>query len=326
MHRNDALAPPDIARWRLGNTGVDFVHRRESGRAGPRVLVTALLHGNEACGAAALDRLLGCGFVPSRGLLTLAFANTAAYGLIDPARPERGRYVDEDMNRLWSPARLDGPGFSVELARARTLRVFAEEADHLLDLHSMSEGEAPLALCGATEKGRRFARRVGYPATVVSDPGHAGGVRLRDYGRFGKAAGEAAALLVECGTHFSRASAEVAFEATLRLLAALDMLDSAFAARHLAQAPPAAQRFIEVTDVVTIESDAFAFAQPWRGLEVIPAPGTLIARDGPREVRTPYANCVSVMPARRLARGLTAVRLGRFVQPPGSECMTRCNA
>ena len=319
MQGNDALAPPEIARWRLGNTGVDFVHRRESGRAGPRALVTALVHGNEPCGAAALDRLLGSGFVPTRGILTLAFANIAAYRLIDPARPERGRFVDEDMNRLWSPARLDGPGLSVELARARALRAFADEADHLLDLHSMSEGEAALALCGTTEKGLRFARRVGYPATVVSDPGHAGGVRLRDYGRFGNNGSEAAALLVECGPHFSPGSAAVAFEATLRFLAALDMLDPAFAAKHLTQTPPAAQQFIEVTDVVTIETDVFAFAQPWRGLEVIPAPGTLVARDGQREVRTPYPNCVSVMPARRLARGLTAVRLGRFVQAPAAR-------
>ena len=318
MRGIDTLAPPDLARWRQANTGVEFVHRRESGRAGPRVLVTALVHGNEPCGAAALDRLLASGFVPSRGTLTLAFANVAAYGRIDPARPDQGRYVDEDMNRLWSPTRLDGPGLSLELERARVLRPFADEADHLLDLHSMTEDNAPLALCGATAKGWRLAQRVGYPATVVADPGHAGGVRLRDYGRFGQAEREEVALLVECGTHFSGASAEVAFEATLRFLSALDMLGPAFAAFHPGQAPPASQRFIEVTDVVTIETDAFAFAQPWSGLEVIPAAGTLIARDGGREVRTPYPNCVSVMPARRLARGLTAIRLGRFVQGPAS--------
>lgn len=36
-----------------------------------------------------------------------------------------------------------------------------------------------------------------------------------------------------------------------------------------------------------------------------------IATDGAREITTPYDDCVLVMPARRLARGQTAVRLGR---------------
>ena len=38
----------------------------------------------------------------------------------------------------------------------------------------------------------------------------------------------------------------------------------------------------------------------------------MIATDGEREIRTPYDDCVPIMPSRRLARGQTAVRLGRF--------------
>ena len=40
---------------------------------------------------------------------------------------------------------------------------------------------------------------------------------------------------------------------------------------------------------------------------------TLIGRDNGHEVRTPYDDCVLIMPSRRLARGQTAVRLGRYV-------------
>ncbi|HEY1506592.1 MAG TPA: peptidase M14, partial [Stellaceae bacterium] len=40
--------------------------------------------------------------------------------------------------------------------------------------------------------------------------------------------------------------------------------------------------------------------------------GTVIARDGGKEIRTPYDDCVLIMPSRRFARGQTAVRLGRF--------------
>jgi len=45
----------------------------------------------------------------------------------------------------------------------------------------------------------------------------------------------------------------------------------------------------------------------------VPAAGTLLARDGAREIRTPYDDCVLVMPTRRPRRGETAVRLGRRV-------------
>ena len=73
------------------------------------------------------------------------------------------------------------------------------------------------------------------------------------------------------------------------------------------------QRIIQVTEAVTITGDHFEFAQDFRGLEVLSPKGTLIGRDNGREVRTPYDNCVLIMPSRRLAKGQTAVRLGRFV-------------
>jgi len=40
--------------------------------------------------------------------------------------------------------------------------------------------------------------------------------------------------------------------------------------------------------------------------------GTLLGADGGREIRTPYPDCVLIMPSRRLIPGQTAVRLGRY--------------
>jgi hypothetical protein len=76
---------------------------------------------------------------------------------------------------------------------------------------------------------------------------------------------------------------------------------------------PPPQRAIQVTDVVTIETDDFAFAHPVAGLGVVAKAGTLLARDGAREVVTPYDNAVLIMPTRRPRKGETAVRIGRFV-------------
>ena len=73
------------------------------------------------------------------------------------------------------------------------------------------------------------------------------------------------------------------------------------------------QRVIEVTEAVTIGSDRFDFAGEFRGLEVLPEKGSLIGHDDGNPVVTPYDNCVLIMPSRRLVKGQTAVRLGRYV-------------
>lgn len=64
--------------------------------------VNAVIHGNEICGAIALDFLLSSGYAPTKGKLTCAFVNHAAYSNWDPERPGTTRFVDEDMNRVWT--------------------------------------------------------------------------------------------------------------------------------------------------------------------------------------------------------------------------------
>ena len=49
-----ALPVPDISAWRAGNTGVEGVWHFDSGKPGRNVMVSALVHGNELCGAWAL--------------------------------------------------------------------------------------------------------------------------------------------------------------------------------------------------------------------------------------------------------------------------------
>ncbi len=83
------LSPPDIERYREGNTDIEFVTTFDSGRPGPRVLVTAITHGNEIGGAIALDMLMCAQVRPSRGKLTFCFNNHMAYSRFDPTSPPR---------------------------------------------------------------------------------------------------------------------------------------------------------------------------------------------------------------------------------------------
>jgi predicted deacylase len=309
------LSPPDIEPYRSGNTGIEYVTSFDSGVAGPHVLVTALTHGNEICGAIALDRLFRAGVRPRQGKLTLAFDNVAAYHSFDLRIPAASRFIDEDFNRLWAPATLDGPRQSTELARARALRPIVDAADFLLDIHSMQHSTAPLMLAGTLDRSVALARRVGIPELIMCDAGHAAGPRMRDYGGFGDPVSAKTALLIESGQHWERRAAEVATDVMLRFLIALGSLtrdDAQALAGPDFDARPR-QRTIKVTEAITITGNNFEFVQNFRGLEVLTPKGTLIGRDNGREVRTPYDDCVLIMPSRRLAKGQTAVRLGRYI-------------
>ena len=311
------IEAPDLAPWRVGSAGVDYAHTFESGRPGPHVMVSAVVHGNELCGAIVLDELLRAEVRPARGRLTLAFMNVAAYERFDPAHPVLSRYVDEDFNRLWSAEVLEGPRDSTELRRARALRPLLDDVDYLLDLHSMQYSAEPLALCGVARKGRDFARALGLPGHIVRDAGHAAGPRMRDYAGFADGGSPRAALLVECGQHWKRETVATARRAAFRFL------DHFGVRLPAAPEPPppaadgaadgAAARLIEVTLPVTVRSHRFRFTLPYRGMEVIEKAGTVIGFDGDTAVATPHDDCVLIMPSHRAVRGATAVRLGRFV-------------
>jgi len=274
--------------------------------------VNALTHGNEICGAIAVDRLLREGLRPTRGTLTLAFANVEAYSRFDRERPFATRFVDEDFNRVWTPATLDGPRHSVELDRARQLRPFIDAADYLLDIHSMLEPSPAVMICGPLDKGIRFAFDIGLPEHVVSDTGHANGTRMRDYGGFGDPASPKNAQLIECGQHWEKKSAVVAWQTTWRFLRALDVVDRERAAKEIDD-KVAPQKLVRVTDAVVANSPSFRFAREFTGLDVIERRGDVIAWDGETAVRAPYDNCVLIMPVpHNIKTGLTAVRLGRI--------------
>jgi predicted deacylase len=307
------VAFPDLARWAAGNTGIPYVWRFPGERAGPHVTLQALTHGNELCGAIALDELLAAGLRPERGTLTVVFANVDAYRAFDPVDPYTSRCLDEDFNRLWTDDVLDAPRTSRELARARALRPCYDATDYLLDLHSMTDPCPPLALAGRQRKGLELALDLGMPRHIVIDAGHKAGRRLRDYAFFDDPDDPRCALLIECGQHWERAAPAVALQSALRFLRHFGMAPQQLLEERLDPAPLAPQRTIEVTDVVTIASGRFEFALELSGLQVIERRGTLLACDDDVEIRTPYDDCVLIMPTRKPRKGETAVRLGRFV-------------
>ena len=316
------LPAPDLSALRAGNTGVEGVWQFDSGQPGRHVLITALVHGNELCGAWALKGLLDAGVRPRQGRLTLAFCNLAAFDRFDPADHDASRFVDEDLNRQWLPERLLAGG-SQERRRALALQPCVAQADWLLDLHSMHERAAPLLLTGIQPRNVALAKTMGTPEYIVVDAGHKDGVRMRDFGRFGESDGQddqdgqggCRSLLVECGFHGDLASRDVAQDQCARFLQASGALSAADVAQQLPgwRGPDAPQQWaLDVTGPVVATSAQFRFVTPYQGLEIIAKAGTVIGWNDGEPVTTPYDDCVLVMPSTRQARaGVTVVRFAR---------------
>ncbi|MDM7947565.1 MAG: M14 family metallopeptidase [Oceanibaculum nanhaiense] len=309
------LTAPDIEPYRKGNTGIEFVTSFDSGVPGPHVAINAITHGNEICGAIALDALLKQGVRPVKGKLSFAFVNHMAYSRFDAANPDASRFVDEDFNRVWVEDRLDGSEDTVELRRARELRPFFDSVDMLLDIHSLGTYSEPLMICHGLEKERTFAAEVNFPAYIMCGSGHIVGRRIIEYTPFNDPKNDKVALLVECGQHWAASSGRVAMDTAMHFLRVTGVVDPAVIERNLSpegKTPPKAQIW-EVTGGLTAKTEDFRFAEEYIGMELIEKAGTPIAYDDGETLVTPYDDCLLMMPSYKQGVGMRKLRLCRRI-------------
>lgn len=299
------VMPRDLSAYRLGNVGVDYVHRFDSGVPGPHVLVNALTHGNEFCGMVAACHLLDAGVRPLRGTLTVSFANVAAYETFDPARPFDSRQITHNFNRIWSEEWLDGTQDSVELRRARAMRAVVAQADHILDIHSTSQDVVPFWVYPAFARNARAASALASPAVhLVMPQGLGSGTPVIQHGRHGQADSNAGvAVVVECGQHFKQSTADLAIRVTLDFLGHFGLMD------RTVSAAPAPRRFELLSTHVVANAD-FRFTRPVIGFETF-AKGELIAVDGEQPIHAPCDDCTLFMPTREPVVGREGVYLTR---------------
>ncbi len=303
---NFEVLPRDLSAYREGNVGIPYVHRFDSGRPGPQVLVNALTHGNEFCGMVAACHLLDTGVRPLVGALTVSFANVAAYESFNTARPFDSRQLVHNLNRIWSSEWLDGPEQSPELARARELRPVVAAADHILDIHSTSQPVQPFWVYSAHQRLGEAALAIGRPAVhLVMPAGLGSGTPLIRHGKHGQAEGSGVALVAECGQHFRQASADLAIEVALDFLAHFGLIR-----RDQPSPPPAPQQRFELLQTCMVTHENFRFERPLIGFETF-AKGELIARQGDDEIRSPCDGCTVLMPTREPIVGREAVYLSR---------------
>ena len=305
------VLPRDLGAYRKGNTGIDYVHRFASGKPGPHVLINGLTHGNEFCGMVAACHLLDTGVRPLVGTLTVSFANVEAYKTFDTAKPFDSRQIDHNLNRIWSSAWLDGVDDvvqdSVELRRARALLPAVVAADHILDIHSTSQDVVPFWVYTGFERNAAPALAVGMPSVhMVMPGGFASGTPLMEHGQHGLRDGKAgASMVVECGQHFKKASADLATQVALDFLAHFGLI----APRPRLDPKPVQQR-LELLHTHVIQTTDYAHVRPLVGFETF-AKGELIATDGDLKIFSPCDDCTILMPARVAIVGREGMYLTR---------------
>lgn len=266
---------------------------------GPRLLVSAAVHGNETCGARALSRLVTAldqgQLVLCRGQLTLLpIANPLAYR-------QQQRQGERNLNRELQP-RPQPQNYEDRIGNLLCPLLASHEV--LLDLHSFqgegepfvmlgpqdndgplepfahAEAEARLARClGATRVvegwmscyARGLAQRGAEPADIRLAFGTT--EAMRRAGGYG--------VTLECGQHEDPAAADFAYDAVLRALALLGMTAS-----RPAQ-PQAAPELLRLREVFDRHHPQDRFARPWRNFEPVSAGECIGWRHDGQAVRAP---------------------------------------
>lgn len=296
------ILPRDLSAYREGNTGVPYVHRFDSGRPGPHVLINALTHGNEFCGMVACTHLLDQGVRPLKGVLTVSFANVEAYASFDPAEPLKSRQLVHNLNRIWSREWLDGSDDSPELRRARELEPVVAAADHVLDIHSTSTAVQPFWVYPERAANSAAALAIGRPQVhLVMPQGLGSGTPLIQLGRLADPAHPGVALVVECGGHFLQRTGAFAVDAALDFLGHFGLIER----EPRAVAPQQRYRLLRTCVIQTAD---WRFVRPLIGFEVF-ARDELIAVDGDTEIRSPCDGCTVLMPTQRPIPGREGVYL-----------------
>ncbi len=208
--------------------GID-VFRIDSGEAGPRLMFSGGVHGNEKAGPNALQKLIehikSGDITINSGVLTIVpVCNPKAF-------QQNARFVEYNLNRSMYP-RAENEIKHYEDNLRNVLCPLLEQTDYLLDLHSCTAKSEPFVILGGDAKDPdnvSFAKSLGVPRILwgwsdavtqsddMPDPRHNFG--MTEYAReFG-----ARAATIECGDHEHLQGAEIAFQAICNALGHLSL-------------------------------------------------------------------------------------------------------
>jgi hypothetical protein len=234
---------------------------------GPVVAITAMTHGNEPSGLAAIAHVLARadgGWRPVRGTLVLCVNNLAAarrwFAATTPQARAAARFVDCDMNRLPEDV-LTGGDAREECRRARELAPAWRRFDVAMDIHSTGLPAPPMVVEGRGDW-RPWLGGVGIGIAIrgIADVQ----IGIPAFALYGGTTFE-----IETGAHDDPAGMAIARTAADALLHRLDAPDT--------PAPPCAVDVYEVEGSVRLPHPGYALARRFPNFTPIAA-GEVLAR------------------------------------------------
>ncbi|MEO1225311.1 MAG: succinylglutamate desuccinylase/aspartoacylase family protein [Pseudomonadota bacterium] len=315
---NPAIPWRDLSAYRKGNNGVSYCFTFDSGRSGPHLVITGLTHGNEPSGREAILMLLDKDVRPLIGKLSLCLMNIDAAHGSNGVDPYGIRFLDDDLNRVWDDAILDGDGNSREVRRARELRPLIASADRLLDIHSTPYEAAPFYILDPGTREARLAEALGGPRTFVTygrDSGSAHRATVVNY--VAKCQGSAGlGIGVESGLFFAAESAACAKTMAARFL----HLFGVISAQTLAElscwsdSRPKQRLTLLFPEIVQTNDIALLFRPETYAPYAV---GAIVGYDGDRAIRAPFDGAVPMWLKQTFEAGVQGFMWAR--KEPG-EC------
>jgi predicted deacylase len=238
--------------------------------AGPRFLVLGAVHGNEKCGTAAINRVIG---EIEAGALKIKRGQVTFVPICNPRAYERDvRFIDRNLNRFLVP--VEKPK-NYEEEIGNELCPILAACDVLLDIHSYTAGGPIFTFVGsATPEARDFAANLGDVTFVTGwkeafaaagkigsgDQQNESADTVQYARRFG-----ATAVTLECGQHKDPQAPEVAYRA----------IRNAFRYLEMTSEPPLEKRSAEDIRLITMTrvydrpSPEGRLAKQWKHLDFI---------------------------------------------------------
>jgi len=266
-----------------------------SAHAGPTLIAVGGIHGNEPAGPTALERVaraLEDASAGLRGRFLALRGHTLASTL------ER-RFVEHDLNRLWTPARIErlrrdpsGAEGPDEAQMAELLTIILDAVRdaggrpvHFVDLHTTSADSVPFALINDSIRCRDFA--LGFPVPVILGlEEHVEGT-ITDFA-FGLGC---VSLGFEAGQHLAPDAVELHEAAVWVALSAAGICEPGApwsardAADRLRKAARRAPRFVQVTHRhEVVDPSSFRMEPGFENFSRV-GRGQLLARENSTELR-----------------------------------------
>ncbi len=214
------------------NEGIT-IHSVEGKEAGEDFTVFGSVHGNEFCGAQALERVLQD---IGAGKIRIKAGTFTCVPVANPlAAEQKKRFVEHNLNRAFY-IREDNEISCQEHRFANVLAPLLQKSGgYFLDLHSYTAQGSAFAILGGemSEKYKAFAKSLGvlrliygWGSVVKKDKtnedartgqGTVNYARLPENGMY--------SITLECGHHHNADAAEIGYQATLNVLKMLDIAD-----------------------------------------------------------------------------------------------------